>query len=309
MPAPGACALLQGAWKGTSKNPNPLPGGTCSPDRALHIPWERTHGICPLAQAARDHPCSHGDANPQPRQGCSPASTGSMGPRCLWLRTFFKSADVSGHPIRWLTSKNHWKWHDMVTIFRLPPGVLWCHPAKLQCKWDLLLSVSRQDDTFRDADVMRIKWWKRERKAGLCEGRSFLFPEVVHSLPPLRFPSENLTRIDSADSSLSWKQDGGEIHWNVRFTEMWGSLKSESSEKLHSWDVFTKLTWPRSNGQPLLAPSIHLFVSNGRPFRPIVVPVLVRRTHHSLVRQKQMFPLVPQVQALLHSVCPPPLLA
>jgi len=55
---------------------------------------------------------------------------------------------------------------------------------------------------------------------------SFRFPKVVESLLLSRFSSENITsilRIDSADPSLRWKQDGGG-----------GTLKFESSEKLHS---------------------------------------------------------------------------
>lgn len=53
MPAPGPCALLQVAWKGTSKNPNSsLPSGSCpltellvSPGKG-HMapgPWHRLH--------------------------------------------------------------------------------------------------------------------------------------------------------------------------------------------------------------------------------------------------------------------------
>lgn len=144
-------------------------------------------------------------------------------------------------------------------------------PSQLQCKWDLLLSVSRRDDTFRDAGVVRLKLWKRERKAGLCEGRSFLFPEVVHGLLPLKFSSENLTnvlRTDSADSSLSWKQDGGEALWNL------------SPQKSCIAKMFSP-SWhgPRSNGQPIPAPSIQVAVSNARSLWPIVVLVLAKGTH------------------------------
>lgn len=72
---------------------------------------------------------------------------------------------------------------------------------------------------------------------------SFLFPEVVHGLLPSRFSSENLTSVlrnNSADSSLSWKQDGGEVHWNL------------SPQKSCTAEIFSP-GWhgPRSNGQPI----------------------------------------------------------
>lgn len=160
-------------------------------------------------------------------------------------------------------------WHDNYFQVAIKCAVM--PPSHLQYNWDLLLSVSRHDDTFRDADAMRLKWWKRERKAGLCEGRSFLFPEVVHGLLPLRFSSENLTSVlrkDSADSSLSWKQDGGEVHWNL------------SPQKSCITEMFSP-SWhgPRSDGQPIPAPSIQLAVSNGRPLWPVGVLVLVKGTH------------------------------
>lgn len=98
MPAPGPCALLQVALKCTSKNTDStLHGHTCLPDRALRIPWERTNGICTLAQAARDHPCSHGDAVLQaqgPPAACAFGSEPSSKPE-LMLQEVSSAAGMS----------------------------------------------------------------------------------------------------------------------------------------------------------------------------------------------------------------------
>lgn len=138
--------------------PSMLPGGCKPPAQTGLICKHRIHG--PAVTLAQLEPSS------KPEQMLQDISSDAG---CS-LADFKEPLEMAQHD-------------NYITIFRLPSGVV-MPPRQLQYKWDLLLCVSRHDDTFRDADVMRLKWRKRERKAGSCEGSSFLFPEVVHGLLP-----------------------------------------------------------------------------------------------------------------------------